>query len=661
MPGPIQSWLYLRDRSGAAYEIINGARTRAYLSNPALAVPGIDPCQTYTGLSCPTYPLRPYLGPTIPGYVTIPNVNGNYLSTPDAAALDITGDMTIVAKVAPVSWTAGGFQTIAGKWSTASNLSYLFQINSSGGLSFSWTTGGVTPLSANSSVAVPGTAANVPKWVAVTFDVDNGASGRTARFWWSNNGVNWSLIGTPQTSATATSIFSGISPLILGVTTSTTERFVGNIYDVSIRTGFDTAFAPVAVPGAAEKFHFSGYELTSAVFSSFSATSGQTITVVKGGSPQTSITVVQACGSFLPMTFSTPTADLAPWYNSGYPQSADALGFAVEDWTGLDDGHITRTSTAWGGYSGGSVLGAIAAAGRTMKINLFLFGRSEAAVEYLFRWLAATLTGVCSSCATDSLMVRRYCGSTGNPWDGVAEMRNVGLVEGLKWEAEINTDGSCYVRRASFALMSGDPCMYSNDTAVPSDGSDLTPASLASCFTTTPPKPTRAICRPACSEVKSPCRLTRAFTVNPMAAMAPIVTWTNTMTQYSYPFRAIAYADPALVGPGNPCGLPILGEVYIRPIPPSAAVRWDVVGRRIEYKDETTGGWASGGSMIDPNDPPEQRFFALPCGKGYIVMEPASYCATPNGGSSYTLDGITYNPPSYPTVSVSMGERMSCP
>ena len=114
------------------------------------------------------------------------------------------------------------------------------------------------------------------------------------------------------------------------------------------------------------------------------------------------------------------------------------------------------------------------------------------------------------------------------------------------------------------------------------------------------------------------------------------------------------------MGPSNPCGLPILGELYVRPLPPGSSFRWDVVGRRFEFRDETTGGWANGAAYVDPNDPPEKRFFAMPCGRGHVVMEPSSLCAKFVTGTTWTLDGITYNPPAFPTVSVGLGERLRC-
>jgi hypothetical protein len=297
-----------------------------------------------------------------------------------------------------------------------------------------------------------------------------------------------------------------------------------------------------------------------------------------------------------------------------------------------------------------------------MKVNVFLFGRNEQAVEYLFRWLGSVLTGVCATCATESLMLRRYCGSTGDLWDGVVEMRNVGLVEGLKWEAEIQTEGNCYIRRASFALMAGDPCMYSRELDVAPDADDVT-ANLVTCLgTDSPTNEDRAICRPLCTEIAQSCRTIRAFTTSGLGAMAPIVTWNNSQNQYSYPMRAVVRADPGDVGTSpNPCALPILGELYVRPLPPYAQLRWDVIGRTVEFLDSSTGGWAPGWAYIDGNDPPIQRFFAAGCGKAYLIMEPASLCADFISGTTWTLDGLTFNPPAYPSVTVAVGERLSCP
>jgi hypothetical protein len=209
----MHSWLYVQDTSGLAYEVINGARTFGYLGNPALAINGLSACQSFG--TCATYPYKPYLGQTIPGSFNFTGVAGNFLSAPDAAALDIVGDIALVAQIAPANWAAAN-GAVVGKWSTASNQSYQLTY-SAGTIAMQWSNLGTNSNSIPSSTSVLSTTpANTAKWIAAVLDVDNGASGRTAYFWTSTDGLNWTAYGTPQTTATATSLFSGTSPIFVG-------------------------------------------------------------------------------------------------------------------------------------------------------------------------------------------------------------------------------------------------------------------------------------------------------------------------------------------------------------------------------------------------------------------------------------------------------------
>ena len=118
------------------------------------------------------------------------------------------------------------------------------------------------------------------------------------------------------------------------------------------------------------------------------------------------------------------------------------------------------------------------------------------------------------------------------------------------------------------------------------------------------------------------------------AAVGPIVEWYNDNPEHSIPFRAIIYADPFEIGvTPNPCGLEIVAEIYVRPLPPYAMLRWDVVGREVLYRDVTTGVFRPGYAFITPNDPPHKRFAALACGQAHLVVEPASFCGELDGGS----------------------------
>ena len=164
----------------------------------------------------------------------------------------------------------------------------------------------------------------------------------------------------------------------------------------------------------------------------------------------------------------------------------------------------------------------------------------------------------------------------------------------------------------------------------------------------------------------SSCRSAFFYDVPEVAgALAPIVTMENTATEYTLPVRVIAYADPlgmeTAPGVANPCALQILGEIYVRSLPPGATFVWDVAARDVQYRDSTTGGVEPGWAYIDPNDPPERRWFALPCGKIVIVVELATLCLAPLGGGAYS-DGVhTFNAPHYPDLALEIAPRWGCP
>jgi hypothetical protein len=363
-----------------------------------------------------------------------------------------------------------------------------------------------------------------------------------------------------------------------------------------------------------------------------------------------------------PMVFVDPATDGAPWYTAANPESADALGLWIEEWTGLDNAHVRRTVAPRGG--GGAQLGTLNAGERVMALNALLFARSEAAMEHLFRWFEQTLSNVCSTCATDSMLIRRYCGS-GDPWDGVARLNQVGLVAGPQWEAEPTNTGRCFLRRISFTLTAGDPCMYL-PTVDAGPGGDV--ADVAACLDGLLVDPARQPCRPSCTEVtdSDSCRSVYFYDVPPTAAaQVPIVTLFNDATEHSLPVRLICYADPLGIETApsltDPCRLPVLGELYVRPLAPGATLVWDVAARDVTYHDSTTEGMEPGWGHIDPNDPPLRRWFALPCGQVIITVEVSTACLQVLPSGAYSDGAHLYETPHYPTVSVEIGERVGCP
>jgi len=223
--------------------------------------------------------------------LVLPGVAGNYASVPDADALDITGDITLVARVAMTDWTPGAATCVIGKWKSAgaSEGSYIFRINPTGRVVIDWSEDGAAGLFSQSSTGT-GFTDGTAGWIAATLDVDNGASGRTATFWTSTDGVTWTQLGSAVTSAGVTSIFNSTSVCEFGARgAGTTEPLAGTVSVARVYSGsgFTTA-------GPSGSLVLDADFTTTPGATSFTAATGQPVTVLSTFSAN------QATGSFQP-------------------------------------------------------------------------------------------------------------------------------------------------------------------------------------------------------------------------------------------------------------------------------------------------------------------------------------------------------------------------
>ena len=218
-------------------------------------------------------------------YVYLPRVPGNYLSVPDEAALDITGDIDIRVQVAFDSISSSARQQFISKWNRFSERSYRLGILASGVLQFAWSADGTATLAADSTASVT-VADRASKWLRVTLDVDNGASGKDVKFFTSDDGVSWTQLGTTVTTAGVTSLYSGVASLGLGQgfidSLTGTEASAGKFYRAQVFNGID----------GTKVLDVDTSVITSGAATSFLALTGQTVTISRSTAGRKAVAVV---------------------------------------------------------------------------------------------------------------------------------------------------------------------------------------------------------------------------------------------------------------------------------------------------------------------------------------------------------------------------------
>ena len=201
-------------------------------------------------------------------YVYLTGSANNWMSVPDAANLDITGDIDLRAYVAMDDWTPAAASMLLSKWNFGTQKSYRMFITSAGTVQLDWTSDGSTDLSAISTVAT-GVTDGSAKWVRATLDVDNGASGRDIKFWTSDDGSTWTQLGTTVTQAGVTSIFAGTMDLGIGATVGTSANTAAKVYRAQVLDGI----------GGTAILNVDTSVITSGAATSFTALTGQTVTI----------------------------------------------------------------------------------------------------------------------------------------------------------------------------------------------------------------------------------------------------------------------------------------------------------------------------------------------------------------------------------------------
>ena len=167
------------------------------------------------------------------------------------------------------------------------------------------------------------------------------------------------------------------------------------------------------------------------------------------------------------VTYTTPAADGAPWYDASIPESATFLGYMVS--RAEKPSHISREITQRISGSGGGVLETLRPGPQVWDVEVYLFGCDEASVEYGMRYLSNIITdGGCESdnCEMCEVEIRDTCPSfTGTPTvdefnTGRWLLYNASMTRSPEWTDPPAEGTAHYVRKARFQFASELPWKF---------------------------------------------------------------------------------------------------------------------------------------------------------------------------------------------------------
>lgn len=248
-------------------------------------------------------------------------VAGNYLSVATGAFTQPAVDMTVAVRLAVADPTPTALSTIIGKYDTTGNQrSWELRHETSGAFSLQWSSNGTSIVSTTGGLAT--SSANLAWlknhfewiWLAVTMDgVDAATTGSDVRFWTSRDNVEtadlvttWTQLGTTQHAAYTTGFFASTAPLTVGQRAlASSQPWKGRVKAVSVRNGIGAS----GVPGGTEVVGFDTTDIPADAATSFTAGSGQTVTINRAGAtsddiqcvPNTAGTYVQVLSGFFPI------------------------------------------------------------------------------------------------------------------------------------------------------------------------------------------------------------------------------------------------------------------------------------------------------------------------------------------------------------------------
>lgn len=219
--------------------------------------------------------------------------NGGGVAMADSATNSITGDIDIRALIAPNAWNSPAEQVIAAKFAGGGARSWRFMLNT-GTPALEWSPDGGTTLIQKQANGWTLPAAGEIKWLRVTLDVDNGASGSDVKFYTSTDGTTWMQVGTTITTAGVTSVADTTAELQVaarGGFAGAANGMIGKVYEIQIRDGLS---GPLVAPALVEHWPMRSTDTTYG--------GAQVFTIVNGSHPGADITYLKYTARLARMT-----------------------------------------------------------------------------------------------------------------------------------------------------------------------------------------------------------------------------------------------------------------------------------------------------------------------------------------------------------------------
>lgn len=268
----------------------------------------------------------------------LPGSSGNLATTPSSDALNISGDIDVVLRIMPESWTPSANSVIISKYDPSTNQrGYQFSLLSTGALRFTLSESGTSAIDATSSVIVTPPSTKVPMWVRATW---RQADGRVQFFTMSDRQKledQWTQLGSNQTIS-INDIHPSNQVLRFGANTVASGFFAGRIYRTIIRNGIGGT--------PALDVDFTKYEPDSTAFSEDSVNRA-VVSISKTGSPIARIDGGYTCIEVLPaatVTVGTPPSITKTATPFDGIKSATSIGLFTPIWSDSNYVYLTEAT-----------------------------------------------------------------------------------------------------------------------------------------------------------------------------------------------------------------------------------------------------------------------------------------------------------------------------